>query len=88
MNTQVATSQIYRNDYNESTGFQEYLYPKLNPLRIRDIRDIFAIRTKTYNFKQDLFDRHILTNLELCACQNGPDNLDHICECFIYQPIF
>ena len=50
----------------------------MNVQRIQDIVDIFPIRSKVYDFKQDRFDRHISTTNTLCQCrqQDTPIHLD------------
>ena len=41
------TSYIYRQEYSE-VGFQEAYYSKMKVTRIKEIRDIFAIKSKIY----------------------------------------
>ena len=44
------TSYIYRQEYSKEVGFQEISYSKINVARIKEIRHIFAIRSKIYPF--------------------------------------
>ena len=37
-------------EYSKEVGFQETCYSKINVARIKEIRDIFAIRSKIYPF--------------------------------------
>ena len=66
--TVYQTSDIIQKEFNEFSGFSKFNYVRLNAEKVREIGDIFAIRSKVYPFYNELYKSHLIKDGKLCPC--------------------